>query len=264
MAAPRWVSCLTLASPKPKKRSNKAAKRSIEEKYHKTLVEKGKHKGQELGTNYPCTIVGIKQDGKILMISTTTQTDGSRAACKMKNMQELAVELGCYTAIMFDGGGSTQFVTLEGDNYVRRCSVSDGANEVRGVISGLALVYNKADKTVTNCDVKGTKFLDGLGLQSTFGEVEENVGGPHIEGAPSYSYYYVGDVSYINGKGIKAGDVIIALAPAIRPLLAENGIFVCSGIIDDRAEEVAGKLKEAGLVIRETHSSEGWFCYVCE
>ena len=59
-------------------------------------------------------------------------------------------------------------------------------------------------------------------------------------------------------------DVIIALAPAIRPLLAEDGVFICSGIIDDRAEEVAGKLKEAGLVIEETHSAEGWFCYVCK
>ena len=58
-------------------------------------------------------------------------------------------------------------------------------------------------------------------------------------------------------------DVIIALAPAIRPLLAEDGVFICSGIIDDRAEEVAGKLKDAGLDIQETHSAEGWFCYVC-
>ena len=58
-------------------------------------------------------------------------------------------------------------------------------------------------------------------------------------------------------------DVIIALAPAIRPLLADGGVFICSGIIDDRAEEVAGKLKEAGLAIRETHSADGWFCYVC-
>lgn len=170
-----------------------------------TLVEKGVHKGQELGTNYPCTIVGIKKDGTILLISTTTQEDGSRAACKMKNMQELAVELGCYTAIMFDGGGSTQFVTLEGDNYVRRCAVSDGKNAVRSVISGLALVYNKADKTVNNCDVQGIKYLDGLGLESTFGEIVDP-NGPHIEGAPSYSYYYVGDVSYINGKGIGGTD----------------------------------------------------------
>jgi len=59
-------------------------------------------------------------------------------------------------------------------------------------------------------------------------------------------------------------DVIIALAPAVRPLLAEDGVFICSGIIDDRAEEVAQKLKEAGLSIQETPSAEGWFCYVCK
>ncbi len=172
-----------------------------------TLVEKGKHRGQELTTNYPCTIVGIKQDGKVLMISTTTQADGSRAACQMKNMQELAVELGCYTAIMFDGGGSTQFVTLEGDNYVRRCAVSDGENSVRSVISGLALVYKGADANPTNCDTYGIKFLDGLGLESTFGEpVAPDPNAPHIQGAPSYSYYYVGDVSYINGKGVNGTD----------------------------------------------------------
>ena len=58
-------------------------------------------------------------------------------------------------------------------------------------------------------------------------------------------------------------DVIIALAPAMRPLLKKDGVFLCSGIIDDRAEEVAGKLREAGLEILETHSSEGWFSYLC-
>ncbi|MBQ5792576.1 MAG: phosphodiester glycosidase family protein, partial [Clostridia bacterium] len=172
-----------------------------------TLVEKGKHKGQELATNYPCTIVGIKKDGKILLISTTTQADGSRAACQMKNMQELAVELGCDTAIMFDGGGSTQFVTLEGDTYVRRCAVSDGENQVRSVISGLAVVYNKADAAPTNTDTYGIKFLDGLGLQSTYGEPEApDPSKPHIVGAPSWSYYYVGDVSFVNGKGVNGTD----------------------------------------------------------
>ena len=59
-------------------------------------------------------------------------------------------------------------------------------------------------------------------------------------------------------------DVIIALAPAVRGLLKEGGLFLCSGIIDDRAEEVAGKLREAGLEIVETRSSEGWFAYSCK
>ena len=58
-------------------------------------------------------------------------------------------------------------------------------------------------------------------------------------------------------------DVIIALAPAVRPLLKEGGHFLCSGIIDDRAEEVAGKLRDAGLTIEETHSADGWFSYLC-
>ncbi|MDY3281143.1 50S ribosomal protein L11 methyltransferase [Dysosmobacter sp.] len=59
-------------------------------------------------------------------------------------------------------------------------------------------------------------------------------------------------------------DVIIALAPAVRPLLAEGGVFLCSGIIDDRAEEVADRLRAAGLTILETRSAEGWFSYVCQ
>ena len=58
-------------------------------------------------------------------------------------------------------------------------------------------------------------------------------------------------------------DVIIALAPTVGELLAENGIFICSGIIDDRAEEVKGKLEEAGFAILESRSSEGWFSFTC-
>ena len=46
--------------------------------------------------------------------------------------------------------------------------------------------------------------------------------------------------------------------------LKPGGLFLCSGIIDDRAEEVAGKLREAGLEIVETRSAEGWFAYTCK
>ncbi|WP_298033026.1 50S ribosomal protein L11 methyltransferase [uncultured Dysosmobacter sp.] len=58
-------------------------------------------------------------------------------------------------------------------------------------------------------------------------------------------------------------DVIIGLAPMVRSLLSERGVFLCSGIIDDRAEEVADKLRQAGLEILETRSAEGWFAYTC-
>ena len=56
-------------------------------------------------------------------------------------------------------------------------------------------------------------------------------------------------------------DVILALAPAVKGLLAPGGVFLCSGIIDTRAKEVADKLRTAGLELLETDCEEGWFAY---
>ena len=58
-------------------------------------------------------------------------------------------------------------------------------------------------------------------------------------------------------------DVIIGISPQVRPFLKEGGLFLCSGIIDDRAEEVADHLRRDGWEILETHTSEGWFSYLC-
>ena len=59
-------------------------------------------------------------------------------------------------------------------------------------------------------------------------------------------------------------DVIIGLAPQVRPFLKEGGLFLTSGIIDDRAAEVAEKLRAAGWEIVEERQSEGWFSYLCK
>ena len=58
-------------------------------------------------------------------------------------------------------------------------------------------------------------------------------------------------------------DVIIGLAPAARALKKPEGYFLCSGIIDDRAQEVADRLRENGWEILEMRSAEGWFSYLC-
>ena len=58
-------------------------------------------------------------------------------------------------------------------------------------------------------------------------------------------------------------DVIIGLAGQVRPFLKPGGLFLCSGIIDDRAAEVAEALRRSGWDILETRSSEGWYSYLC-
>lgn len=59
-------------------------------------------------------------------------------------------------------------------------------------------------------------------------------------------------------------DVIMGLSPHVHPFLKPGGLFLCSGIIDDRAAEVLEKLKADGWDVFEQRSSEGWFSYLCK
>ena len=59
-------------------------------------------------------------------------------------------------------------------------------------------------------------------------------------------------------------DVIMGLSPHVRPFLKPGGLFLCSGIIDDRAAEVLERLKADGWDVFEQRSSEGWFSYLCK
>lgn len=58
-------------------------------------------------------------------------------------------------------------------------------------------------------------------------------------------------------------DVIIPLSPYVRRFLAPAGVFVCSGIIDGREDEVEAALKAAGLSILKHDRMEEWNCFIC-
>lgn len=58
-------------------------------------------------------------------------------------------------------------------------------------------------------------------------------------------------------------DVIIPLSAFVRRFMAEGGVFLCSGIIDDRAEEVEKALVSNGFrILRHLHEEE-WHAFVC-
>ena len=56
---------------------------------------------------------------------------------------------------------------------------------------------------------------------------------------------------------------ICALAPALPALMKPETLFVASGIIDTRKEEVISALQAQGLAIREVKEKKGWVCLVC-
>ena len=58
-------------------------------------------------------------------------------------------------------------------------------------------------------------------------------------------------------------DVIIPLAPMVPQFMAPDGIFITSGIIEGRQDEVRAAIEAAGFEVLEHHSLEDWHCFVC-
>ncbi len=59
-------------------------------------------------------------------------------------------------------------------------------------------------------------------------------------------------------------DVIIPLSAHVDNLLTQDGLFLCSGIIDTRADEVQGAMEQNGLMILERRERAGWVAFVAK
>lgn len=58
-------------------------------------------------------------------------------------------------------------------------------------------------------------------------------------------------------------DAIIALCEAVPSLLDEDGVFITSGIIDTREDEVLAAFADHGLTVLNRRESGGWVCFEC-
>lgn len=58
-------------------------------------------------------------------------------------------------------------------------------------------------------------------------------------------------------------DVIIGLAPMVRRYMKEGGIWITSGIIEDRVEDVRAAMAENGFEVIELRQRKDWVSIVC-
>ena len=58
-------------------------------------------------------------------------------------------------------------------------------------------------------------------------------------------------------------NAIISLSPAVPALMKPNGLFIASGIIDTRKDEVVAALQAAGLKVVKIQEKRGWECIHC-
>ncbi len=59
-------------------------------------------------------------------------------------------------------------------------------------------------------------------------------------------------------------DVIIYFSKFVKGFMTDDGIFITSGIIDTRSNEVENALKENGLTVCEKRESGGWVSFICK
>ena len=55
-------------------------------------------------------------------------------------------------------------------------------------------------------------------------------------------------------------DVIIALSPVLPRLMDSNSTLICSGILDNRLDEVVAALEKAGLQVTDIRAKDEWRC----
>lgn len=59
-------------------------------------------------------------------------------------------------------------------------------------------------------------------------------------------------------------DVIIALAPKAREYMKKGGVFITSGIIEDRVDDVKAALEKCGFEINSIKQRKDWVSIVCK
>ncbi len=112
-------------------------------------------------------------------------------------------------------------------------------------------IDDKAPKVVTENSALNGIFEDRLSVFA--GDILSD---KHLQGKIAEKY----DMVLAN----IVADVIIALAPSVPKYLDNDGVFICSGIIEGRQFEVMRAIQEAGLEIIAQHRTDDWYCFECK
>lgn len=94
---------------------------------HMLIVSGGRSTGLTDTARYPMTILGIKENGNVVMITYDGRQSGYAVGLKNCDADELCLELGISDAFFLDGGGSATMVQLLDGEYKVVNRPSDGS-----------------------------------------------------------------------------------------------------------------------------------------
>lgn len=106
----------------------------------------------------PRTVIGIKEDGKLVLMMNDGRQAPYSAGMTMRELAEVLLAMGCVDAVNCDGGGSSTFISeREGTGELTmKSSPSDGGQ--RATLGGLLVVSKAvADGNFDHATVKSTE-----------------------------------------------------------------------------------------------------------
>ncbi len=157
---------------------------------------------------------------------------------------------------------STKMCIEEIEKYVKQGDRVLDLGCGSGILSVITLLLGAGDATAVD--------IDPMAVEVAYSNLALN-------GLPREIYHgYDGDITTDKGLYAKlaenkyeivlaniVADVIIALSGFVKDFMKEDGVFICSGIIIDRKDEVVVALENAGLKVKEVRTMGEWAAVVC-
>ena len=130
---------------------------------HMPIIINGVSQNMADSTRYPASILGIKADGKVVMLTADGRQSGYSVGFRISMLDELCQELGIVTAFLLDGGGSATMVVDDGDGGYELANrpsdkFSDGTyGKERTVLNSVILSYGPSvEKEISATDISVT------------------------------------------------------------------------------------------------------------
>ncbi len=152
---------------------------------------------------------------------------------------------------------TTQLCMIQLEKYVNENSVVADLGCGSGILSIIALLLGAKSAFAVDIDANAIKTayenaefngIDRSKYYVTSGNVIDNTA---LQDEIGYGKY---DIVVAN----IVADVICAISPLVRKQLKTDGVFIASGIIRDRVQDVYNAMEESGLKVLDTNFKDEW------
>ena len=141
------------------------------------------------------------------------------------------------------------------ENYVTEETTVLDVGCGSGILSIASLLLGAKKAVGVDIDALAVKTAKENGETNGFSEPEYTV----LEGNLTDKVSGKFDVVVAN----IVADVIIMFCKDVGAYMKENGVFITSGIIDTKEQQVVDAFNKYGFKIKARHSEKGWVCFEC-